>query len=142
MHSISIGKHSYFTRKTEIVKTTVPSYPAQNRSHRLNIWQGEFPDGNTAEDGFVGTCPVDKFRQNDYDLYNMLGNVWEWTDTFWNLNDANQPDLNSETIERVKKGGSYLCHESYCYRYRCAARSHNTADSSSGNLGFRCARTA
>lgn len=106
---------------------------------RLNIWQGEFPDTNTADDGYGSTCPVHKFRQNDYDLYNILGNVWEWTDTVWNANAAND---NRETVERVKKGGSYLCHEAYCYRYRCAARSQNTADSSAGNLGFRCARSS
>lgn len=107
---------------------------------RLNIWQGEFPHTNTAEDGYLSTCPVDAFHQNDYDLYNILGNVWEWTDTFWSPTDAEKSDLNWETVERVKKGGSYLCHEAYCYRYRCAARSQNTADSSAGNLGFRCAR--
>lgn len=67
----------------------------------------------------------------------MVGNVWEWTESKWNEN-ADEIDL--ETVERVKKGGSYLCHKSFCYRYRCAARSSNTADSSAGNLGFRCAK--
>lgn len=67
----------------------------------------------------------------------MVGNVWEWTATKWN-EDADGTD--SDTVERVKKGGSYLCHKSFCYRYRCAARSSNTADSSAGNLGFRCAK--
>lgn len=103
--------------------------------HWINIWQGEFPDENSAEDGFVGTCPVDKFRQNDFDLYNIVGNVWEWTSDLWNEKEAD-----SENPERVKKGGSYLCHFSYCYRYRCAARSQNTQDSSAGNLSFRCAK--
>lgn len=107
----------------------------------MNIWQGEFPDKNTAEDEYLSTCPVNRFRQNDYDIYNILGNVWEWTDTFWNADDLIKSNIDLETVERVKKGGSYLCHESYCYRYRCAARSQNTADSSAGNLGFRCART-
>lgn len=95
-----------------------------------------------AEDGYQSTCPVDQFRQNDFDLYNIVGNVWEWTSTFWN--DENESELTEqqlETVERVKKGGSYLCHQSYCYRYRCASRSSNTADSSAGNLGFRCAKT-
>lgn len=104
---------------------------------RLNIWQGEFPDGNTADDGYLFTGPVDHFKQNDYNLYNMVGNVWEWTESKWN-DDADDTDL--DTVERVKKGGSYLCHKSFCYRYRCAARSSNTADSSAGNLGFRCAK--
>uniref|UniRef100_W8BFK1 Sulfatase-modifying factor 1 n=1 Tax=Ceratitis capitata TaxID=7213 RepID=W8BFK1_CERCA len=104
--------------------------------HWLNIWQGDFPDGNTAEDGYGITSPVNKFRQNDYDIYNIVGNVWEWTHDVWKRNDE------STNAEHVKKGGSYLCHKSYCYRYRCAARSQNTADSSSGNLGFRCAKDA
>lgn len=110
-----------------------------NTSHRLNIWQGEFPNRNTGEDGYTSTCPVNRFRQNDYDLYNMVGNVWEWTDTKW---DENADELDLDTVDRVKKGGSYLCHKSYCYRYRCAARSSNTADSSASNLGFRCTKTA
>ncbi|XP_070135522.1 formylglycine-generating enzyme [Drosophila bipectinata] len=104
--------------------------------HWLNIWQGDFPEGNLAEDGFEFTSPVDTFRQNTFDLYNMVGNVWEWTADLWDANDM------SETPNRVKKGGSYLCHKSYCYRYRCAARSQNTEDSSAGNLGFRCAKDA
>ncbi|XP_030560939.1 formylglycine-generating enzyme [Drosophila novamexicana] len=104
--------------------------------HWLNIWQGEFPDGNTAQDGYLFTCPVDEFRQNVYDLYNMVGNVWEWTSDLWQAGDT------SESPNRVKKGGSYLCHKSYCYRYRCAARSQNTEDSSASNLGFRCAKDA
>ncbi|KAH8232745.1 hypothetical protein KR038_006877 [Drosophila bunnanda] len=116
-------------------------YPWGNKlmprdQHWLNIWQGEFPDGNLVDDGFEYTCPVDAFRQNVYDLYNMVGNVWEWTADLW---DATDVSLNPN---RVKKGGSYLCHKSYCYRYRCAARSQNTEDSSAGNLGFRCAKDA
>ncbi|XP_062565859.1 formylglycine-generating enzyme [Armigeres subalbatus] len=101
--------------------------------HYMNIWQGEFPDGNKVDDDCEGTCPVDKFKQNNYDLYNMVGNVWEWTADLWDGKENVKPP------NRVKKGGSYLCHESYCYRYRCAARSQNTEDSSAGNLGFRCA---
>uniref|UniRef100_A0A336MSQ6 CSON006493 protein n=1 Tax=Culicoides sonorensis TaxID=179676 RepID=A0A336MSQ6_CULSO len=103
--------------------------------HWMNIWQGTFPDENSAADGYYGTCEVDKFRQNDYDLYNMVGNVWEWTTDLWDSREEGRENPN-----RVRKGGSYLCHDSYCYRYRCAARSQNTEDSSSGNLGFRCAK--
>ncbi|XP_055626012.1 formylglycine-generating enzyme [Toxorhynchites rutilus septentrionalis] len=102
-------------------------------NHYTNIWQGDFPDSNHAEDGFDGTCPVDKFPQNAYELYNIVGNVWEWTADLWDEREDVKPP------NRVKKGGSYLCHQSYCYRYRCAARSQNTEDSSAGNLGFRCA---
>lgn len=109
---------------------------------RANIWQGTFPDENLEEDGYKSTCPVDQFPQNGYDLYNIVGNVWEWTDTSWNEIDESKLSAQElETVERVKKGGSYLCHKSYCYRYRCAARSSNTADSSAGNLGFRCAKS-
>lgn len=108
---------------------------------RTNIWQGEFPDTNTADDGFASTCPVTEFRQNEHDLYNIVGNVWEWTDTLWDTDSLNGVNQQTSNPERVKKGGSYLCHESYCYRYRCAARSQNTEDSSAGNLGFRCARS-
>ncbi|GLV38750.1 uncharacterized protein CBL_05749 [Carabus blaptoides fortunei] len=112
-------------------------YPWGNKlmpkdQHWANIWQGEFPLSNTLDDGYLSTCPVDKFLQNNFGLYNMAGNVWEWTQDMWLKN----PD------ERVKKGGSFLCHESYCWRYRCAARSQNTKDSSAGNLGFRCASDA
>jgi sulfatase modifying factor 1 len=115
-------------------------YPWGNKlnprdEHWMNIWQGNFPDENLQEDGFVGTCAVNKFRQNDYDLYNIVGNAWEWTSDLWNENDKDKVNP-----DRVKKGGSYLCHKSYCYRYRCAARSQNTQDSSAGNLSFRCAK--
>lgn len=103
--------------------------------HWMNIWQGDFPDNDLGEDGFKSTCPVDQFKQNKFGLYNIVGNVWEWTADAWDENDSIADD-----IRRVKKGGSYLCHKSYCYRYRCAARSQNTADSSAGNLGFRCAK--
>ena len=108
-----------------------------NDKHFMNIWQGAFPDTNTNDDGEISTCAVDKYRQNDFDLYNMVGNAWEWTSDLWNdLNVAKEP----ENPERTKKGGSYLCHKSYCYRYRCAARSQNSQDSSAGNLSFRCAK--
>ena len=95
--------------------------------YMANIWQGRFPVTNTAEDGHEGTAPVDAFPPNDFGLFNMAGNVWEWCVDRW---DA----------DRVTRGGSYLCHASYCNRYRVAARSHNTPDSSGGNTGFRCVR--
>lgn len=107
------------------------------KTHWMNIWQGKFPDNNTEEDGHYGPAPVEEFRQNKWDLFNMVGNVWEWVDDMW---DA-KADAGKESPNRVKKGGSYLCHKDYCYRYRCAARSQNTQDSSAGNLGFRCAAT-
>ena len=91
---------------------------------------GPVPRENTGEDGFAGTAPVDAFPPNGYGLYNATGNVWEWTaDRF----GPGRPG------QRVTRGGSYLCHDSYCWRYRCAARSGNTPDSSAGNIGFRMA---
>jgi len=106
-----------------------------NGEHWMNIWQGEFPETNTGNDGYIGRNPVDKFKQNKYEIYNIVGNVWEWTSDLWDEKEDGQPNPN-----RVRKGGSYLCHESYCYRYRCAARSQNTEDSSADNLGFRCVK--
>ncbi|XP_046853995.1 formylglycine-generating enzyme-like isoform X2 [Xenia sp. Carnegie-2017] len=112
--------------------------------HRCNTWQGEFPVQDTAEDGYAGTAPVWKFKQNDYNLHNMVGNVWEWTSDWWDIRHSSETKENpigpSDGVDRVKKGGSYMCHKSFCYRYRCAARSKNTPDSSASNLGFRCAK--
>lgn len=111
--------------------------------HYANIWQGEFPVTNTGEDGFQGTAPVDAFPPNGYGLYNIVGNAWEWTSDWWTVHHSAEETLNpkgpTSGKDRVKKGGSYMCHKSYCYRYRCAARSQNTPDSSASNLGFRCA---
>ncbi|KAF4529864.1 hypothetical protein B566_EDAN018115 [Ephemera danica] len=111
--------------------------------HHANLWQGEFPAENTVEDGFMGTSPVSSFPNNAYGLSDMAGNVWEWTQDWWNTKHTNKPQTDPHGPEtgtdRVKKGGSFLCHRSYCYRYRCAARSQNTPDSSAANLGFRCA---
>jgi formylglycine-generating enzyme required for sulfatase activity len=93
----------------------------------LNIWQGDFPARYTGPGG-PGTVPAKSYRPNGYGLYNTVGNVWEWTADWF------VPD-----ISRVMRGGSYLCHDSYCNRYRVAARSRNTPDSSTANIGFRVA---
>ncbi|KAG8436075.1 hypothetical protein GDO86_007251 [Hymenochirus boettgeri] len=114
--------------------------------HLANVWQGEFPTQNTGEDGYVQTSPVTAFSANGYGLYNMVGNAWEWTSDWWNTHhtadETTNPKGPSSGKDKVKKGGSYMCHKSYCYRYRCAARSQNTPDSSASNLGFRCAASA
>ncbi|OON83028.1 serine/threonine protein phosphatase [Streptomyces tsukubensis] len=98
--------------------------------HRCNIWQGSFPFRNTEADGFAGTAPVHVFAPNGFGLHNVAGNVWEWSADPWQKGDAER---------RAMRGGSYLCHDSYCNRYRVAARTANTLDSSAGNLGFRVA---
>lgn len=131
-----------------------------NRKHRANLWQGTFPDTNTKEDGFEYAAPVDAFGpQNDFGVHNIVGNVWEWVQDAWVTNhehvlgafadpvtgvlDNPQIELDGKMdaydVERVKRGGSYMCHSSYCLRYRTSSRSSNTADSSAQNLGFRCA---
>ena len=122
-------------------------------THRANLWQGTFPDENTGEDGYMYTAPVDAFGpQNDFGVYNIIGNVWEWVADAWTVKHSKanvytdplfeiRGRIDDPEVERTKRGGSYMCHKSYCYRYRVAARSHNSADSSAQNLGFRCARS-
>jgi formylglycine-generating enzyme required for sulfatase activity len=114
-----------------------------NGRHRCNIWQGRFPRINSHEDGYVGTCPVTEYEPNGYGLYNVAGNVWEWCSDWWSPGfHINGPRENPvgppQGQSKVMRGGSYLCHHSYCNRYRVAARTSNTPDSSTGNLGFRC----
>ncbi|MFI6416902.1 formylglycine-generating enzyme family protein [Streptomyces sp. NPDC050842] len=111
---------------------------------RCNIWRGHFPAKNTAEDGYRGTAPVDAFAPNRFGLWNMAGNVWEWCTDWWTTDhDAARPLVNPQGpaagTEKVIRGGSHMCHKSYCNRYRVAARSANSPDSSSGHAGFRCA---
>ncbi|MFW5682356.1 MAG: formylglycine-generating enzyme family protein [Phycisphaeraceae bacterium] len=138
--------------------------------HRCNIWQGRFPHEDTAEDGYAGTCPVDAFTPNKLGMYNPSGNVWEWMNDWlvplhhheplkangWEpngdpatrrhaenvqpLHNPLGPDAPDGSNRRMQKGGSYLCHYTYCNRYRVAARTGNTPDSATTNSGFRCAR--
>ncbi len=100
--------------------------------HRMNVWQGTFPQHDTGADGWRGTCPVDAFAPNAHGLHNTTGNVWEWCAGQWSPADASA----------VSRGGSYLCHASYCRRYRVSARQPQSPDSSTGNLGFRLAADA
>jgi sulfatase modifying factor 1 len=125
-----------------------------------NTWQGEFPWQNLELDGFAGTSPVKTFPPNGYGLYDMAGNVWEWTSDFFTSTHANgeehpccaprnprvsSPDQSYIADEpgahiprRVTKGGSHLCAPNYCLRYRPAARQSEAVDTSTAHIGFRC----
>jgi sulfatase modifying factor 1 len=111
-----------------------------------NTWQGEFPWQNLILDGYAGTSPVAAFPANGYGLYDMTGNVWEWTaDWFRARHGASSqspaccaPSPAGEIPRRVIKGGSHLCAPNYCLRYRPAARQGEAIDTSTGHLGFRC----
>jgi sulfatase modifying factor 1 len=103
---------------------------------RCNIWQGEFPARSSKQDGRVGTVPVMSYRPNAYGVYQAVGNVWEWTADAWAVGPEVDPG------QRSRRGGSYLCHDSYCNRYRVAARDHSAPGDSTGNIGFRVAAAA
>ncbi|MBC7651436.1 MAG: SUMF1/EgtB/PvdO family nonheme iron enzyme, partial [Deinococcales bacterium] len=122
---------------------------------KCNYWQGSFPYKNDVTDGFIGAAPVKSFAPNGYGLYDMAGNVWEWCADLYNNNyysqfknmsvvnnpkgplksyDPDEPLI----IKRVMRGGSFLCSNTYCSGYRCAARMKSSADSGMEHLGFRC----
>lgn len=98
--------------------------------HMCNIWQGDFPTFNSAQDGHLGTAPVHSFEPNGYGLYNVCGNVWEWTADSWNSTDL--------ADNKVIKGGSFMCHDSYCNRYRLSARTSHPKNGFTAHIGFRC----
>ncbi|HKA96755.1 MAG TPA: formylglycine-generating enzyme family protein [Streptosporangiaceae bacterium] len=126
-----------------------------------NTWHGRFPYQNLAPHGFTRTSPVNRFRPNGYGLFDVTGNVWEWTDTRWTRrHSANEPGPGqhgqpgteapccaphtavSEHDRFVIKGGSHLCAPSYCHRYRPAARQAHGPRDTTSHIGFRCVQSA
>jgi formylglycine-generating enzyme required for sulfatase activity len=122
---------------------------------RCNIWQGQFPVSNTAEDGFVTTSPVDHFPPNGYGLSDMAGNVWEWVGDWYRPDTYSQDAVQNVTVnpqgpsagfdpqdpytaKRVTRGGSFLCNDQYCSGYRPSARMKTSPDTSLVHTGFRC----
>jgi formylglycine-generating enzyme len=113
-----------------------------------NTWQGEFPWQNLKVDGFEGTSPVGSFPPNGYGLFDMCGNVWEWTSDWFALRNSTEagspccvprdPGGGGHIPRKVIKGGSHLCAPNYCLRYRPAARQGEAVDTSTGHIGFRC----
>lgn len=121
--------------------------------HHANVWQGQFPYGNTLGDGWLRTSPVGSYPANGYGLVDMIGNVWEWTADWWSLPGGAKPggsccggtkSLSADPQDaaaiarRVLKGGSHLCAPNYCRRYRPAARHAHPVDTSTSHIGFRC----
>ncbi|MFO0926217.1 MAG: formylglycine-generating enzyme family protein [Gemmataceae bacterium] len=125
---------------------------------RANLWQGKFPHHNTAEDGYERTAPVKSYPANGYGLYDMAGNVWEWCADLYQRDLYAQRKRDAVTVNpqgpaqsldprhpfgpsRAQRGGSFLCNDSYCSRYRPSARHGCSPDTGMSHVGFRCARS-
>ena len=131
--------------------------PFDRKKPQCNIWQGDFPWRNTAADGFERTAPVKSFPPNGYGLYDMAGNVWEWCADWYDRDlykgraggvtiNPTGPERSSDPTRpfmplRVQKGGSFLCSDSYCTRYRASARQGCSPDTGMSHVGFRCVMT-
>ena len=111
---------------------------------RCNIFQGDFPERDAGEDGYRGTAPANAYPPNAYGLHNVVGNVWEWVADWFLARHPRRPRTDPRGPglgeARVARGGSFLCHDSYCNRYRTSARMGLAPESSTANVGFRCAR--
>jgi len=123
-----------------------------------NLWRGDFPHKNTALAGFEHTSPVKTFKPNGYGLYDVAGSVWEWCSDWYSrdlystrlskgviVNPSGPDRCNNPArpfaLERVQRGGSYLCNDAYCSRYRPSARHGGSFDSGMSHVGFRCVTT-
>lgn len=112
----------------------------ENGRYRANTWQGTFPARNTGEDGYLYTSPVGTFGATDLGLTDMGGNVWEWTNDWFGRPGMTVNVSAGGAGEKVQRGGSFLCHPSYCHGYRVSARSHSSPDTALFHVGFRCAK--
>lgn len=115
------------------------------RTYRANIWKGRFPHRNSVADGYARTCPVSAFEPNRWGFHNMVGNVWEWTADWFSRDYHAKSGIDHDPQGppfgegKVLKGGSYLCHKSYCARYRVSSRMGSAPDMTTAHVGFRVA---